>query len=166
MLGWKAVCDSNGFMSDCVQHFALSDLKLFFDPPLFTALKWYLCETTGRIHRANLLLTGEETLFAWAGVGCGVDTHTKTKEPDPCLWRSPQGTSLAVQWPRFCIPKARGPGSIPGQGTRSHMLHLRLSTAKYINIFKKKSPQKSSPNQKSTHLKCNPMVDSGKLAQF
>ena len=32
------------------------------------------------------------------------------------LW----GTSPVVQWLKFCAPNARGPGSIPGQGTRSH----------------------------------------------
>ena len=31
------------------------------------------------------------------------------------------GTSLVVQWVRFHAPNAGGPGSIPGQGTRSHM---------------------------------------------
>ena len=40
------------------------------------------------------------------------------------------GTFLVVQWLRFCAPNARGPGSIPGQGTRSHTLQLRPSTAK------------------------------------
>ena len=30
-------------------------------------------------------------------------------------------TSLLVQWVRFRAPKAGGPGSIPGRGTRSHM---------------------------------------------
>ena len=30
-------------------------------------------------------------------------------------------TSLAAQWLRLCAPNAGGPGSIPGQGTRSHM---------------------------------------------
>ena len=33
------------------------------------------------------------------------------------------GTSLVVQWLRLHAPKAGGPGSIPGQGTRSHMPH-------------------------------------------
>ncbi|TEA33565.1 hypothetical protein DBR06_SOUSAS3910125, partial [Sousa chinensis] len=28
--------------------------------------------------------------------------------------------SLVVQWLRFRAPNAGGPGSIPGQGTRSH----------------------------------------------
>ena len=39
-------------------------------------------------------------------------------------------TSLVVQWPRLCAPKAGGLGSVPGQGTRSHMLQLKSSTAK------------------------------------
>ncbi|TEA31938.1 hypothetical protein DBR06_SOUSAS8310193, partial [Sousa chinensis] len=29
--------------------------------------------------------------------------------------------SLVVQWVGLCAPNAGGPGSIPGQGTRSHM---------------------------------------------
>ena len=47
------------------------------------------------------------------------------------------GTSLAVQWLRLHTPNVEGPGSIPSQGTRSHMpqlrvlmLQLRASTAK------------------------------------
>jgi len=35
------------------------------------------------------------------------------------------GTSLVVQWLRFHVPNARGPGLIPGQGTISHMLQLK-----------------------------------------
>ena len=31
-----------------------------------------------------------------------------------------------VQWLRLCAPNAGGLGSIPGQGTRSHMLQLRV----------------------------------------
>ena len=31
------------------------------------------------------------------------------------------GTSLVAQWLRPCAPNAGGQGSIPGQGTRSHM---------------------------------------------
>ena len=30
------------------------------------------------------------------------------------------GTSLVAQWVRLRAPNAGGPGSIPGQGTRSH----------------------------------------------
>ena len=31
------------------------------------------------------------------------------------------GTSLVAQWMRLCAPNAGSQGSIPGQGTRSHM---------------------------------------------
>ena len=33
----------------------------------------------------------------------------------------PKGTSLLAQWLRLCTPNAGGPGSIAGQGTRSHV---------------------------------------------
>ena len=36
------------------------------------------------------------------------------------------GTSLVVQWLRLSAPNAGSPGSIPGQGTRSHMPQLRV----------------------------------------
>ena len=36
------------------------------------------------------------------------------------------GTSLVVQWLRFHAPNAGDPGSIPGQGNRSHMLQLKI----------------------------------------
>ncbi|TEA30634.1 hypothetical protein DBR06_SOUSAS4110079, partial [Sousa chinensis] len=37
--------------------------------------------------------------------------------------------SLVVQWLRLCSPNAGGPGSIPGQGTRSHMPQLKIPHA-------------------------------------
>ena len=40
-------------------------------------------------------------------------------------WTQRGKTSLAVQWLRLHAPNAGGPGSIPGQGTRSHMWQLR-----------------------------------------
>ena len=36
------------------------------------------------------------------------------------------GTSLVVQWLKLRALNARGPGSIPGQRARSHMLQLRV----------------------------------------
>ena len=39
-------------------------------------------------------------------------------------------TSLVGQWLRLHTSKAGGLDSIPGQGTRSHMLQLRRGTAK------------------------------------
>ena len=38
------------------------------------------------------------------------------------------GTSLVVQWLRLHAPSAGGLGSIPGQGTRSHMLQATKSS--------------------------------------
>ena len=35
-----------------------------------------------------------------------------------------RGTSLVAQWVRLHTPNAGGPGSIPGQGTRSHLPQL------------------------------------------
>ena len=47
------------------------------------------------------------------------------------------GASMVAQTLRRHTPNARGPGSIPGQGTRSHMPQLRLGAAK--QILKKKN---------------------------
>ena len=38
------------------------------------------------------------------------------------------GTSLAVQWLRCHAPNAGDPGSMPGQGTSSHMRQLKVHT--------------------------------------
>ena len=49
------------------------------------------------------------------------------------------GASLVAQWIRFHAPNARGPGSIPDQGTRSHMpattksLHAATKEPDYLN---------------------------------
>ena len=40
------------------------------------------------------------------------------------------GTSLVVQWLRLCATNAGDQGSIPGQGTRSHILQLKIPSAK------------------------------------
>ena len=39
------------------------------------------------------------------------------------------GVSLVVQWLRLCVPNAGGLGSIPGQGTRSHLSKLKIPHA-------------------------------------
>ena len=41
------------------------------------------------------------------------------------LRKSEEGTSLVVQWLRLYTPKAGAWGSIPGQGTRSHIPQLK-----------------------------------------
>ena len=43
------------------------------------------------------------------------------------------GTSLVVQWLRLCASNAGGPGSVSGQGTRSHMLQLKILHASIYN---------------------------------
>ena len=44
-------------------------------------------------------------------------------------YKTKPGTSLVVQWLRLYAPSARDPGSIPGQGTRSHMPQLKIPRA-------------------------------------
>ena len=46
------------------------------------------------------------------------------------LFKNVFGTPLVAQWLRRHIPSAGDLGSIPGWGTRSHMLQLRPSTTK------------------------------------
>ena len=48
------------------------------------------------------------------------------------------GTSLVVQWLKLGAPKAGGPGSIPSQGTGSHMPQLAQTWCSQI-LKKKKS---------------------------
>ena len=46
--------------------------------------------------------------------------------PHVLIFNNLMGTSLVVQGLRLHAPDARGLGSIPGQGTRSHILQLRV----------------------------------------
>ena len=55
--------------------------------------------------------------------------------------KKPKGTSLVVQWLRLLAPNTGGPGSIPGQGTRSHMPQQRHSSAKLKKKKRKKKLQ-------------------------
>ena len=50
-----------------------------------------------------------------------------------------KGSSLVVQWLRFCTHNAGGPGSIPCKGTRSHMLQLsvRVPQLKILHVAMK-----------------------------
>ncbi|TEA41560.1 hypothetical protein DBR06_SOUSAS6110029, partial [Sousa chinensis] len=45
-----------------------------------------------------------------------------------CFKKLCLGASLVVQWLRFHVPSAGGPGLIPAQGTRSHM-HAATKTS-------------------------------------
>ena len=44
-------------------------------------------------------------------------------------------SSLGIQWLSLHAPNAGGLGSVPGQGTRSHMPQLRPEAAKSIHSF-------------------------------
>ena len=55
---------------------------------------------------------------------------TAKKEVEVSLSEGWEGTSLVIQWLTICTPNAGGPGSIPGQGTRYHMLQLRFHMLK------------------------------------
>ena len=57
----------------------------------------------------------------WLGSwGQGIGAHSRGWPKTPCTIPVP-GNSLIVQWLRLHAPNAGGPGSIPGQRTRSHM---------------------------------------------
>ena len=51
-----------------------------------------------------------------------------------------------VQWLRLSTPNAGRPGSIPGQGPRSHMPQQRPGTAKINKQIKKKNPHFQKTN--------------------
>ena len=61
------------------------------------------------------------------------------------------GTSLMVKWVRMRLraPHARGVGSIPGQGTRSHMPHLRVCMPQLKILH---AATKTRCNQIHTHI--------------
>ena len=59
------------------------------------------------------------------------------------------GTSLVVQWLRFCAPNVRGPGSIPGQWTTVHLLQLKnlqaATKTQHRQIINKKKKKTATP---------------------
>ena len=55
------------------------------------------------------------------------------------------GIFLVVQWLRLHAPNAGGPGSTPGQGTRSQLLQLRLKILHATS--KTQSSQKNKINK-------------------
>ena len=61
------------------------------------------------------------------------------------------GTSLVVQWLPHCTPNAGDPGSIPGQGTRSHMLTTKSSHVLQLKDKKKKKDLVQIKKQKIPH---------------
>ena len=81
-----------------------------------------------------------------------------------------QGTSLVAQWLRLRAPTTEGLGSIPGQGTRSHMPRLKrlaccnqdlVQPNKEILKKKKQKAYKLGTQSQSHHRSC---ITSSKLA--
>ena len=56
-----------------------------------------------------------------------------------------------VQWLRFCAPNAGDPSLIPGQGTRSHMLEIRVCMLQ----LKKKIPYTTTKIKDLRYLRLN-----------
>ena len=73
------------------------------------------------------------------------------------------GTFLMVQWLRLRVLKAGGLSSIPGQGTRSHMLQLRVRTLLLQTLRATAKTQCSNPpqNKQSSPLLEAPLSSSG-----
>ena len=65
--------------------------------------------------------------FSKEKVGGKKNQSFKSERPE--FKKSKAGTSLVVQWLRLHAPNAGGPGSIPSQGTRSHMPQLKILLA-------------------------------------
>ena len=74
-------------------------------------------------------------------------------------------TSLVAQWLRLCTPNAEGPGSIPGQGARSHRLQVRPGTAeklkKQIKYSKRQVHMKGGQPRISKLVKTKMIQQSG-----
>ena len=78
------------------------------------------------------------TIFAirhWEGSGSQhlIGMNTEFKDSSTCIQVPAPGTLLVAQWLRLCTPNAGGLGSIPSQGSRSHMPQLRVLTLQ-LNI--------------------------------
>ena len=53
--------------------------------------------------------------------------HVESKnDTNELIYKTEKGTSMVVQWLRLSAPNEGGPGSIPDQGTKSHMLWLKI----------------------------------------
>ena len=60
---------------------------------------------------------------------------------------------LVAQWLRRCAPSAGGLGSIPGPGTRPHMLQLKYPLSSQINNNNKKLKKKKNAIEKKINFK-------------
>ena len=106
LLRWEACVDASASFTE---HLCLSLHSQYSVPNL--AFK--RCLISKWISEGIVTSLGNHIQFFWKQSG-----------------NSGKGTSLVVQLLRLWTPNAGGLGSIPGQGTRSHMLQLKLGTAK------------------------------------
>ena len=91
----------------------------------------------------------KDSLFSAGGRRCGKHSYEQSDywltlfEGKSYSISNPQmGTFLVVQWLRLCIPNIGGPGLIPSQGTRFHMLQLKslhVTTKKILHAATKTS---------------------------
>ena len=91
------------------------------NPPLSSIISFVIQKQRGR---------GDLTLVQAQEVSCSIARALPQSQDGSCLcshFKSKDfGTSLMVQWLRFCAPNEGGPGLILGQGTRSHMRQLKI----------------------------------------
>ncbi|XP_070310792.1 EEF1A lysine methyltransferase 3 isoform X2 [Odocoileus virginianus] len=124
-----------------------------------TGIVGILAALQGTVHGFSLSVYSPSCVCLHCLLSCSVPEHPLTPpRPATCLlhsssssqdWElhfgllvvkcSSQGTSLVVQWLRLGAPNAGGLGSIPDQGTRSHMpkLRVRRSQLKNLNVATK-----------------------------
>ena len=122
-----------GFIQHCVQkpraNQVIISLFFFFNA---TVLK----KNQKTFHVVNVFSEMSISVVLRMGVCTRLLCKTYSLLGDKVTKIQKRGTSLVVQWLRLQAPNAGGPGSIPVQGTRSHMPQLRFSVVKYTNILK------------------------------
>ena len=79
----------------------------------------------------------------------GIHNHAKKTKQNP-----KKGLPLVVQWLRLCAPNAGGTGSIPVQGTRSHMLQLKILHAAMKTQHSQINISKTNKHTKQPHSSC------------
>ena len=99
--------------------------------------RWPKPPPVDKNHQGTVTGSGEPRLSpATTRLENGPHNRCQPQSPDPptlppgpakSLFKPSQlGTALVVPWLRHRAPNAGGPGLIPGQGTRSHTLQVRI----------------------------------------
>ena len=80
-----------------------------------------------QLHLHSSLLFGDTGQEIWGLISVNHENGNLVLWVILCRhWAKDSETSLVVQWLRLHTPNAGSPGSIPGQGTRSHIPQLRV----------------------------------------